>query len=103
MLFRSAFNLLLCLIFLVGTAVAVYHAGAEWKWWPGPSACASAGGGVSLDAMSGLLAGATISAPACDTAPWVFLGLSMAGWNAAISLILAGLSLTAAAYERAKR
>jgi disulfide bond formation protein DsbB len=53
--------------------------------------------------MSGLLAGEAISAPACDTAPWVFIGLSMAGWNAVISLILAGLSLTAAAYERAKR
>ena len=101
--FRPAFNLVLGLIFLVGTAVAVYHAGAEWKWWPGPSACASSGGAVSLDAMSGLLAGQTITAPACDTAPWVLAGLSMAGGNAVISLILAALSLAAAAHERGKR
>src|SRR5947209_9211520 len=30
-------------IFLVGAATAIYHAGAEWKFWPGPSTCSSAG------------------------------------------------------------
>jgi disulfide bond formation protein DsbB len=31
---------------------------------------------------------AKIKAPACDKAAWMFLGLSMAGWNALVSLKL---------------
>lgn len=97
---------LLGLIFLIGAGVAVYHAGAEWKFWPGPTTCASAGlGGGSVDAaaMSALLQGAKIKPPACDQALWHFLGLSMAGWNVLISLALAGLSAAAALRERSKR
>src|SRR3990167_9696153 len=52
--FRTAFNALLGLIFAVGLGVAVYHAGAEWKFWPGPTACASVGGGVSAGDMAAL-------------------------------------------------
>ena len=37
-----------------------------------------------------------MAAPACDKAAWVFLGISMAGWNALISLKLAVLSALAA-------
>lgn len=92
----------LALIFLVGAGVAVYHAGAEWKFWPGPEACAAAGGGVSAADMEMFLSGEKIRAPACDEAPWVFAGLSMAGWNALISLGLAGLSVVAALHERRK-
>lgn len=96
---------LLGLIFLVGAGVAAYHAGAEWKFWPGPSTCASAGGGSGVDvaAMSALLQGAKIKPPACDEALWRFLGLSMAGWNVLISLALAGLSAAAALNERSRR
>ena len=91
------------LVFLVGVGVAVYHAGAEWKFWPGPVACASTGGGVNAAALEDFLAGATVRPPACDEAPWVFAGLSMAGWNALISLALVGLSVAAALRERTKR
>lgn len=100
---REATCWLLGLVFLVGAGIAVYHAGAEWKFWPGPAACASVGGGVNARAMAELLGGAKIRPPACDEAPWVFLGLSMAGWNALISLALAGLSAAAALRERSKR
>ena len=53
--------------------------------------------------MTALLNGAKIRPPACDNAAWVFLGLSMAGWNLLISLALAGLSAAAALRERSKR
>lgn len=99
---RAAFDGLLALIFLVGAGVAIYHAGAEWKWWPGPSACASTGGGVDAAAIADLLGGAKIKPPACDEAAWVFAGLSMAGWNALASLGLAGLSLLAVRHEGRK-
>jgi disulfide bond formation protein DsbB len=93
---------LLGLIFLTGAAIAAYHAGAEWKLWPGPTTCASAGGGVDAQALQDLLNGAKVRPPACDEAPWVFLGLSMAGWNALISLGLVALSAMAAVRERRK-
>jgi disulfide bond formation protein DsbB len=94
--------LCLAVLFAGSFAVAAYHAGAEWKWWPGPSACAGGGGGaLSVEDLSGVLSGATpVRAPACDEAPWVFAGLSMAGWNAALSLVMAGLSLLVAARSR---
>jgi disulfide bond formation protein DsbB len=90
----------LALVFLVGAGIAAYHAGVEWKFWPGPTACAGGSGGVSVADMQALLSGARVRAPACDQAPWIFVGLSMAGWNALISLGLAALSLAALIRER---
>jgi disulfide bond formation protein DsbB len=100
---RQASGWLLALVFLVGVGIATYHAGAEWKFWPGPQACASAGAGVDAAALSDFLAGEKVRPPACDEAAWVFAGLSMAGWNAVISLGLAALSALAALRERSKR
>jgi disulfide bond formation protein DsbB len=97
---RTVFDVALALVFFVGLAIAVYHAGAEWKFWPGPKACSSAGGAVSAQAMDALLGGAKIRPPACDQAAWRLLGLSMAGWNALISLKLAILSLMAVNRDR---
>jgi disulfide bond formation protein DsbB len=100
---RAATCWVLGLAFLVGTGIAVYHAGAEWKFWPGPQACASTGGtSVSAADMAAFLAGDKVKPPACDEAPWVFAGLSMAGWNALISLVLAALSAVAAVREHRK-
>ncbi|HEY9234537.1 MULTISPECIES: disulfide bond formation protein B [Phenylobacterium] len=99
---RAPIDALLALIFAAGLALAVYHAGVEWKWWPGPTACAGGGGTVSTGAMTDLLGGAKIKPPACDKAAWVFLGLSMAGWNAIASLGLTVLSLLAVGHERRK-
>jgi disulfide bond formation protein DsbB len=100
---RQATCWILGLGFLVGGAIAVYHAGAEWKFWPGPQACASGGAGVSAADLSAFLEGAKVRPPACDEAPWVFAGLSMAGWNALVSFALAALSVMAALRERSKR
>ncbi|WP_269716607.1 disulfide bond formation protein B [Caulobacter sp. NIBR2454] len=93
----AAFNLLLAAIFLFGAGLAAYHAGAEWKWWPGPNVCGGGTGSLQASDLTALMDGtAKIRPPACDTAAWVFLGLSMAGWNVLISLKLAGWSLVAA-------
>ena len=98
---RVAADLILALAFLIGAGFAAYHAGAEWKFWPGPSVCA-AGGSASLGGLAAIAEGATVKAPSCEDALWVFAGLSMAGWNALISLGLAGLSLAAARHEASK-
>jgi disulfide bond formation protein DsbB len=90
-------SLILAVVFAYGAYLAVFHAGAEWKWWPAPPSCASTGAAVTLADLKALLSGATSKPPACDVAPWRLLGLSMAGWNALASAALVGLSLTAAA------
>lgn len=92
---RKPLILLLGVGFLYSAGLATYHAGAEWKWWPGPAACA-AGGSVAAGDLVAMLKGAKIAAPSCEKAVWVFLGLSMAGWNAVISLGLAIASFAAA-------
>jgi disulfide bond formation protein DsbB len=85
--------LLLAAVFLTGFAVAVYHAGAEWKFWPGPTACAG-GGSAGVADMEALLRGEGGSIVRCDEVVWSLAGLSMAGWNAVISM---GLALAGAA------
>ncbi len=86
---------LLALIFLAGAGIAGYHAGVEWKWWPGPTEC-TGGGSINLGDIKSFMAGAKVRPPRCDEAAWIFLGVSMAGWNCLISLVLAGLSVLAA-------
>jgi disulfide bond formation protein DsbB len=98
---REASCWLLALVFLTGVGVAGYHAGVEWKFWPGPESC-SGGGTVSVAALKDLLNGAGQKMPACDKPAWVFAGLSMAGWNTVASLVLVGLSVASALRERGK-
>jgi disulfide bond formation protein DsbB len=88
--------LLLGALFATGAAVAAYHAGVEWKWWPGPTSCTGGAGTVVTGDLSELLAGKRFRPPACDEAAWRMAGVSMAGYNALISLGLAGLGLLAA-------
>lgn len=78
--------------FLVGAGIAAFHAGVEWKFWPGLAEC---GGSVDPIAtnINDLVKGMeTAKIVRCDEAAWVFLGLSMAGWNAIISGALAALA-----------
>jgi disulfide bond formation protein DsbB len=91
---RRPFDLLLAAIFLYGAGLAAFHAGVEWKWWPGPTTCTGGGAAAAGDLLA-MLKGGAVKVPQCDKAAWVFLGLSMAGWNALASLGLAIASLTA--------
>jgi disulfide bond formation protein DsbB len=93
----------LALCFAYGLFVAVRHAGAEWKFWPGPAACAANRVTVSAADMGALLGGAKLKMPSCEEAAWRFLGLSMAGWNALIYLKLAVWSAVAASKWRPNR
>ena len=80
--------LLVALITTAGAILAAYHAGVEWKWWPGPTTCAF-GAGLS----GGLPNLDTARVISCDEAQWRFLGLSFAGWNVIVSLVVVGLAL----------
>ena len=98
---RQATCWMLALVFLASVGVAGYHAGVEWKFWPGPQSC-SGGGTVTLAQLKDLLNGGGVKMPACDQPAWKFAGLSMAGWNTVASVILVALSVAAALRERAK-
>ncbi len=74
---------------LAGGAYGAYHAGVEWKWWPGPTTCA-AGGTFSGDS-SGLPDLTKPPIVPCDEAAWRLFGLSLAGYNVLISLALVAL------------
>jgi disulfide bond formation protein DsbB len=82
----------LALIFLVSAALGFYHAGVEWKWWPGPQDCSGplAPLGSAQDFLQRLQ---QVRVVRCDEIPWSFLGLSLAGYNALISLALAGIAI----------
>lgn len=93
--FLMALNVMLGLVFLTGLVVAFFHAGVEWRWWPAPDGCTSeAIGDITNIDLSNLDERQAVAS--CLDAPWVFLGLSMAGWNALVSLILMAVSFRAA-------
>ena len=85
----------LALVFIADGALSVYHAGVEWKFWPGPEACTGGGHKVTIADMRRLLRGGAMAVPQCDKPAWVFLGLSMSGWNVLLALGLATGSLAA--------
>ena len=83
------------LLFLFGAGLAAYHAGVEWKFWPGPSDCAVGAGGPT--AAGGLLDSLNETVLVrCDEPALLVFGQSLAVWNVAISLALAAVSLRAA-------
>ena len=91
---------LVALVFVVSAGLGAYHAGVEWGWFTGPSDCgggSSAGTGNVGDLLNALN---NVRVVSCTEAAWRFGGLSLAGWNALVSLGLAALALfgTRAAY-----
>jgi disulfide bond formation protein DsbB len=83
---------------LWNAGLGVYHAGVEWKLWAGPQTCA--GALDDLGAAAGLRSRLeTVNVVRCDEAPWRFLGLSLAGYNVLISLVLAAVAAWGALSE----
>ncbi|MFM9973369.1 MAG: disulfide bond formation protein B [Beijerinckiaceae bacterium] len=80
-------------IFMVSAALGAHHAGVEWGWWAGPADC---GGRVAdgpanvADLLSAMQKTRIVS---CTEAPFRILGLSLAGWNALISFVLATIAI----------
>lgn len=83
------------IVIAYGCYLAVYHAGAEWELWLGPSDCG--GNAVLSSDTSSLLAQLeTVKIISCTEAAARFLGLSFAGWNALATLAMTLLGLLAA-------
>lgn len=69
-------------IFAWSTYMGGFHAGVEWGFWPGPTACTGPGGGLSFDDLA---AGTVKPVIGCDVVQFRFAGISLAGYNALIS------------------
>jgi disulfide bond formation protein DsbB len=83
--------LLLAIAALANTWLGTYHAGVEWKFWQGPTDCTGPVGnlgsaGTLLERLD------TVKVIRCDEVQWRFLGLSLAGYNVLISLLMAGIA-----------
>ncbi|MFW2831571.1 disulfide bond formation protein B [Sphingomonas sp. ID0503] len=76
---------------LISGAIGVFHAGVEYRWWEGLTRCAATAPAASgADFLKEIMATPTIR---CDTAPWDLFGISLAGWNAIVSIPFALLIL----------
>ena len=73
---------LAALAILVGGLLGLYHAGVEYGWWQGFTACTSE---VKLgdDPLSAILNAPMIR---CDQVQWSLAGISLAGFNFLISV-----------------
>ncbi len=79
---------------MITAGIGFFHAGVEQGWWEGPSTCTSGDiGGLSAEELMNQIMAAPLVR--CDEIPWEMFGLSMAGWNAAISAVLVLLWLAA--------
>ncbi len=75
------------LLIAISGGIGVFHAGVEWHLWEGPQACTG-----SAFQFTGKL---DLNAPVvrCDVAAWRLFGISMAGYNAIISLGVAATAI----------
>jgi disulfide bond formation protein DsbB len=86
------FLIIAALIFAYNVYLAVYQAGAEWAWWAGPTDCG--GGTATTNSAADLLNSLkNIKVVSCTEASWRLFGLSFAGWNAVVSLVLVVVAL----------
>ena len=71
--------LLAALAIAVSGAIGLFHAGVELGYWEGITHCTATGATSLQDILS-------VPLVRCDQVQWSFLGVSMAGWNAILSI-----------------
>lgn len=81
---------------LTNSGIAFFHVGVEQAWWAGLASCSPAlPTGASIEELRAhLLAAPTVS---CGDVAWSLFGISMAGYNALLSLA-GGLALIVQAW-----
>ena len=76
------------LALLVTAGYGVYHAGVEQGWFA--SGCAAPMAAGSIEDIKAQIMAAPLTR--CDEVPWSLIGVSLAGWNAIASALMAGLA-----------
>lgn len=62
--------------------IGAYHAGIEYGWWQGLTACTSAVKFDGEDALAAIMAAPLVR---CDVVQWQLFGISLAGYNFLVS------------------
>ena len=88
------FAILAILAIAITGGIGIFHAGVEWKFWPGPSECTGFGYVPGRDDFKPL------QIVRCDEAQWRLFGISLAGYNALFSLAAAATGLSLLRRER---
>ena len=78
-----AFALLAALAIAISGAIGVYHAGVELGVFEGLTTCSTTATGSGADLLNEIMNAPLVR---CDQIQFSFLGISMAGWNAILSL-----------------
>ena len=82
---------LIALAALGNAGLGVYHSGVEWGFWQGPTECTGPVG--NLGSAGSLLERLdSVKVVRCDEVQYRFLGLSLAGYNVLISLLMASVA-----------
>lgn len=72
--------IILCLLLFVADAsIAAFHVGVEYKWWEGTDSCGTKIQPKNVEELKEMLMKAPVSR--CDEPAFLFLNISMAGWN----------------------
>lgn len=70
-------------VFVWGTYMGGYHAGVEYGFWPGPTACSGTGVDVSFSDLNKINEARVVP---CDKVQFEFLGITLAGYNTLVSV-----------------
>jgi disulfide bond formation protein DsbB len=77
---RTILVVLAAIAILISGGIGVFHAGVEYGWWEGLTACTNTAASGSL---SDILKAPMIR---CDVPQWTLWGISLAGFNALFSI-----------------
>jgi disulfide bond formation protein DsbB len=80
---RTLWIALAALAILASGMIGAFHAGVEYGWWEGLTACSNPVESDGGDPLAAIMEAPLIR---CDVAPWALAGISLAGFNAIISV-----------------
>lgn len=88
---------LIGLVLLGSAGMGLYHVAVEQRW-----VVAQCDARINLDDIAPLGESGTFEVPKCDQIAWQLWGVSLAGWNAIASLVMALASFAVAAARARK-
>lgn len=81
--------------FLIGMGIAIFHVGVEQAWWPGLEQCGANVNDIAMTLEELRLEVLKAPVTRCNEIAWSLFGISMAGYNAILSFLMALFSFTA--------
>ena len=83
---RRLLVVLAAVLIAASGAIGVFHAGVEYGWWSGVTGCTST---VQAQGSAAEMFDQLMKAPMirCDVPQWTLAGVSLAGWNAILSIL----------------